>query len=253
MLAIAAFAIQSAMSNTHAIISQSREKTLVIGHRGAMASHPENTLPSFEAAIQSGASATECDIWMSSDGVPMVIHDSTVKRTFEPHTGYVKDFTVSELQKMGVPTLDELCELVRDRIVLVVEIKGGEGVVPAVVDTLEQNRLVDQSIIFSFTSDYVAEAKRLNPSQYCVWLSGSGYQDSQLPDLDKQLKANNADAVGFNVMSARASLLAWLRKRKTPVFIWTVAPGSRIDYLKENRANFIITNHPNEVREQLGG
>ena len=54
---------------------------LIIGHRGASAIAPENTLAAFARAIQDGADGIEFDVRLSQDGVPVVIHDATLART----------------------------------------------------------------------------------------------------------------------------------------------------------------------------
>ena len=60
----------------------------VIGHRGASATHPENTRAAFEAALAAGADGVECDLHMLADGEIVVLHDDTLRRTasdaFEP-------------------------------------------------------------------------------------------------------------------------------------------------------------------------
>ncbi|MGE5147834.1 MAG: glycerophosphodiester phosphodiesterase family protein, partial [Candidatus Eiseniibacteriota bacterium] len=53
----------------------------LVGHRGAAALAPENTLAGFRAAAAAGVTAVEFDVRLSADGVPMVIHDATVERT----------------------------------------------------------------------------------------------------------------------------------------------------------------------------
>ena len=53
----------------------------VIGHRGAAAHAPENTLASFREARRRGASWVEADIMLTTDGVPIVMHDESLKRT----------------------------------------------------------------------------------------------------------------------------------------------------------------------------
>ena len=63
----------------HILLDTTRR--LIIGHRGAAAHAPENTLPSFRLAERAGADALELDIHMSADGVPVVIHDPTLLRT----------------------------------------------------------------------------------------------------------------------------------------------------------------------------
>ncbi|MFO0687592.1 MAG: glycerophosphodiester phosphodiesterase [Myxococcota bacterium] len=53
---------------------------IVIGHRGAGGEHPENTLPSFEAALAQGAAILESDVHRTRDGVPILLHDPTLER-----------------------------------------------------------------------------------------------------------------------------------------------------------------------------
>lgn len=56
------------------------DRPLVIGHRGAAGTHPENTLASFAAALDQGAQILESDIHVSRDGVPLLLHDPDVAR-----------------------------------------------------------------------------------------------------------------------------------------------------------------------------
>src|SRR5262249_5510589 len=77
----------------------------VIGHRGAMAYAPENTLASFREARRRGATWVEIDVKLTVDGVPIVMHDASLKRT----TGVdrlVAKTPHAELPK-GVPTFEE--------------------------------------------------------------------------------------------------------------------------------------------------
>ena len=48
---------------------------VIVAHRGASITHPENTLPAFEAAIGLGARIVELDVRVSADGVPVVMHE----------------------------------------------------------------------------------------------------------------------------------------------------------------------------------
>ncbi len=71
-------------------------RRLVIGHRGAPAEAPENTLPSFARALERGADALELDVRLSADGVAMVVHDPTLDRTTD-RSGPVAACTASAL------------------------------------------------------------------------------------------------------------------------------------------------------------
>ncbi len=56
-------------------------RPLLLGHRGAMARAPENTLGAFRAAVDDGADGFELDVQLTADGVPVVLHDDTLDRT----------------------------------------------------------------------------------------------------------------------------------------------------------------------------
>jgi glycerophosphoryl diester phosphodiesterase len=98
----------------------------VIGHRGAKAYAPENTLASFREARRRGATWVEIDIKLTADGVPIVMHDPSLKRT----TGVdrlVAETRRAELPK-DVPTFEEAIACFQEqRLGCNVEIKPDEG------------------------------------------------------------------------------------------------------------------------------
>ncbi len=61
--------------------SEKNNRPLIIGHRGSSAFAPENTMIAFRQSFEDGADGIEFDVQLSKDGVPVVIHDSTLKRT----------------------------------------------------------------------------------------------------------------------------------------------------------------------------
>lgn len=97
----------------------------VIGHRGAAAHAPENTLAGFRKAAELGARMVEFDVKLTRDGVPVVLHDDTVDRTTDG-TGAVRDLGFAEIRALDaggwfapafagarVPTLEEVLALCR--------------------------------------------------------------------------------------------------------------------------------------------
>lgn len=79
--------------------SNPKPLSVVIGHRGLAARFPENTLVSFAAAFQAGASMIELDLRLSADGQAVVIHDAGVDRTTNG-TGLVKNMSLKNLQQL---------------------------------------------------------------------------------------------------------------------------------------------------------
>lgn len=75
-------------------------------HRGCSLRYPENTLLAFEkAANLDGLEGIELDVQMSKDGGLVIIHDEQLDRTTDG-TGFVKDYTLSELKKFHIKTIN---------------------------------------------------------------------------------------------------------------------------------------------------
>lgn len=102
-----------------------------IAHRGLHdATRPENTLAAFEAAATAGY-PIELDVHCSRDGVVVVFHDDTLDR-LTARTGRLDQALWGELRTMAIghsdqtiPSLDEVLDLVADRVPVVVEVKNG--------------------------------------------------------------------------------------------------------------------------------
>lgn len=241
----------SAKPNTAEIVRRSWNETLVIGHRGAAAYKPENTLPAFEEAIACEAVAAECDIHLSKDGEMIVMHDATLDRT-TTLKGAVKETPWPVMKAAGVPSLPDLTQLTKDRIVLVVEIKAGEGIEKKMVDHLNAQKMREQTIIFSFGAEHIAEVKRLDPKFYSVWLVGKKLEPASYASTIEESKKIGASGIGLAYNNVTPEFVKLAHDQKIPIFVWTVPPGPEVDRLKAMKVNFIITNHPRDVRKQLG-
>jgi len=136
----------------------------IIGHRGACAHEPENTLRSIRRAIDDGAEMVEIDIRYAS-GEILVIHDATVDRTTDGQ-GSVHSMSLAQIRELDagkgekVPTLAEVIETVRGKCGLNIEIKESK-VVPALCELLERMKLhqSDEILISSFHSAALVEAR----------------------------------------------------------------------------------------------
>jgi glycerophosphoryl diester phosphodiesterase len=107
----------------------------VIGHKGASALAPENTLASFKKAIELGVDMIELDVRNTKDEQIVVIHDETLDRTTNG-TGFIHDYTLEEIKSLDagswfdpkfrdekVPTIKEVLDLVAGRCKVLIEIK----------------------------------------------------------------------------------------------------------------------------------
>ncbi|GGD81885.1 glycerophosphodiester phosphodiesterase family protein [Paenibacillus nasutitermitis] len=150
-----------------------KSAVLVAGHRGYASAYPENTLLSFQQAMENGVDMLEFDLRLSADQVVMVIHDETVDRTTNG-TGKIADYTAAELQRLDagswfgtpfkglqIPTLSELCELIKPypNILLNVEIKpapDAKEVTDKAIDMLTSYGYLERCVFTSFDAAIVA-------------------------------------------------------------------------------------------------
>jgi glycerophosphoryl diester phosphodiesterase len=139
---------------------------MIMGHRGAAALEPENTLLSIERAMEIGVDAVEIDVHMSKDEQLVVIHDSTVDRTTDG-TGLVGSYTLKEIKALDagkgetIPTLQEVVGLIDNKVTLVIELKE-EGTEKRVVDLVRKNNVEDNVYVISFWHRLVKTVKEMD-------------------------------------------------------------------------------------------
>ncbi|UUZ82261.1 hypothetical protein LJK88_49015 [Paenibacillus sp. P26] len=146
---------------------------IVAGHRGYKSAYPENTLLSFQKALELGVDMLEFDLRFSKDKAVVVIHDETVDRTTNG-SGKVSDFDLEELKRLDaggwfgpvfeglkIPTLRELCSLLEayPKVLLNVEIKPQEeatAVADQAIAILEEYGFLSRCVFTSFDADVIA-------------------------------------------------------------------------------------------------
>lgn len=160
----------------------------LIAHRGSSADRAENTIASFDLAMEQGFSYLELDVHLAKDGVPVVMHDSDVDRTSNA-SGPISSYTSRELSDLdvtswfklthgdpgaveGVPTLDEVLSRYKENAHIFIEIKSGEvALISAIEQSLKRvgwlkNRTepfngIPGASIISFDPDQVIRSKNL--------------------------------------------------------------------------------------------
>jgi len=141
--------------------------TKIVGHRGVAGYAPENTLRSFEMAIEFGCDRAELDVHLSKDGEVIVIHDDDVAR-ITGGVGKVADMTLAKLKELRcpeyqeIPTLQEVIDLTKGKISLQIELKA-KGTPEAVNRLLLKNGIEGDVVLISFDVELLREMKKLNP------------------------------------------------------------------------------------------
>jgi glycerophosphoryl diester phosphodiesterase len=241
---------------------------LLIGHRGYSALAPENTLPSFQLALNAGADLIELDYHKSQDGVPMVIHDPILDRTTNARKKWklrrikVSSKTSAEIQTLDagswfdekffgakVPTLVEVLELIcGSGAVAVIEHKSGDA--RTLADLLREQDRIHQVVVISFNWKFLRELHALAPELVLgalgppARLSNGGrpihprrHLSSRLKDL---VKTGARIAVWNRKLSKRSVQAA--HRRGVKVWIYTVDEVRIARQLLKRGVDGIISN-----------
>jgi glycerophosphoryl diester phosphodiesterase len=227
---------------------------LIIGHRGASADAPENTLAAFALAIEQGADGIELDVQLSADGWPVIIHDDSVDRTSNG-SGRVAEMTVAQLRALDlgleqtVPTLDELFEAFGPTLLYNVELKGSglldRGLEAAVADRIEAHQLESQVLVSSFDSFSARRARRHLSRTTPVGL----IRESRVMQVAHRLVAAEADHPDYRLVDE--AYMGWAREHGLRVNVWTVDDPAEARRLVNLGVHGIITNKPALIRTQL--
>ncbi|TBL81758.1 glycerophosphodiester phosphodiesterase [Paenibacillus thalictri] len=142
-----------------------------LAHRGYPKRYPENTMVSFQAALDLSFSHLELDVQLTQDGVPVVIHDTTVNRTTNGK-GKVIDYTFEELRKLDagggqqIPTLEEVLTLAKGKALVDIELKQSGDLYPGleqkVLDTIASCGMQNEVFVTSFDHYSIIKMRELS-------------------------------------------------------------------------------------------
>lgn len=232
---------------------------LVIAHRGASSLAPENTMAAVRAALDLGVDVIEIDVHRTSDGELVVIHDVTVDRTTDGE-GFVSRLTLAEMQQLDagswfghsfsnerIPTLKEVLEAVKDKVTLLIELKGPRTEVRT-VELVRELGMSNQVILQSFDFQQIQKAKEKAPEIPTVFLVGKPSHSSD-PARAAEWMANIAEYVGASGIAVRHNwwtpeLMDLAVARDLDIFVWTVDRKADMRKFIRQGVQGIITNKP---------
>lgn len=245
---------------------------LIIAHRGASLIAPENTLAAFALAMESGANGIELDVRLSRDGVPVVIHDVTLRRTGLRDEAVALDakqlgevdagswfnrahpkHAHEEYAREGVPTLDRVFRLLRDRDArLYVEMKFGadEGTVDlaqAVARLIKDHKLHSRTVVVSFDLAAIARIKQTDPAIRTGALFEPKSDLTTVVRKQRMIKAaiaHGANEILLHRSIATRSAVRLAVEAGLPAVVWTVDDPKWIGRARRLGIYALITNDP---------
>lgn len=232
--------------------------TLILGHRGARAYFAENTLLSFENAINQGADGIELDIHLSKDGQIMVFHDFTLDRMCGVN-GAIYEYTEEALKKLkvqfknqyeAIPTLEEvlilltsLQEKMHKNLILNVEFKAGgdfyKNIEQSTLDLCNRYLPKEQVIYSSFDHYALKRIKEIDSTAITGILTSCA-----LVDPWEYVHKLNADFYHPSFMTLNKHNLESYKAHEIQLNPYTVNDTNYARLFIENNLHSIITDTP---------
>ncbi len=237
------------------------ENIKVISHRGNSSANllsdcgvvdvPENTLAAFKIAKQRGFEYVECDVTFTSDGVPVLLHDTTINRTARNADGTVisttiniSDITYQEVLNYDfgiwisnefvgekIPTFEEFIVLCK-RIGLkpYIELKGGtEEQIKVLINMVKRYAMTENSTWVSFNSDKLKQISKELPKAR-LGLSGGIEHNNDIIEKIKSLRTESNEVFYF----------AWYENAKEDIVLKLVSENIPLEVYGSGSVNAII-------------
>ena len=240
---------------------------LKIGHRGAKAYAPENTISSFKKALEMGVDMVEFDVRITKDKYPVVVHDSQLARLGRKFR-LVKNLNLDQIKKIkikkkeNIPTLGEVLDVLGNKVGMDIELKV-KGSAQIVVQTLRDYKIDFKNIMISSNlAVEIRTAESLEPEITTALIFRSGNSISFWFVLDFLailflpitvhyiswlVKRANADYLNINHHFLDRKKVNRFKRNGIKICAWTVDNVKKINYLKELGVDGIITNYPDRL------
>jgi glycerophosphoryl diester phosphodiesterase len=241
----------------------------VVGHRGAAALWPENTLPSFRAARDAGAVMIEFDVQQSADGELFVFHDHTLERLCgESLVASLLPWEVLSQKIVGdvegqvvpMPLVDDVFAALRRSVFYNVELKTDAvhfpGIEEKLVAVMTKHEVAERVLVSSFYHQSLREIRRWS-SDLALGLLLSQEQArrfSRPTDIVSYAREHDCFALhpDFRLLQQWPELVPTCHATKLRVFPWTVDEPRDWQFLVgELQVDGIITNDPGKLYEWL--
>ena len=199
----------------------------LFAHRGASATHPENTVEAFRAAVTAGADGVELDVWAHPDGRLLVHHDELPPGERRP----------------SVPTLDEALDACGD---LIVNIEVKRAPAAALLDALS-GRPRDRLLLSSFDAALMDELHRLDPAVPTAQLT---LRPVTVRAITRCAAAGHV-AIHPHHLSVTARLVERCHVAGLAVNTWTVDDPARLRQLAVWGVDGVCVNDPAAAKRAL--
>lgn len=228
----------------------------IIAHRGSSFEAPENTLAAFNLAIEQGVDGIEFDVRETEDHIPVVIHDSTTRRTTNDITSnLVSRVTYDYLSQLDagsffsldyrgekIPTLAESLSVIKGSARVFVELKvSSTSLEELTMELLSIYDMLDEAVIMSFDYRQLNRIKDNYPMVKTMLLVPIFYGN-----IDPILSYRYIDYYGFSyqMILTYPEYIEKAHQLGKSIYAWTVNSESSIRKVVNSDVDGIITDKP---------
>jgi glycerophosphoryl diester phosphodiesterase len=230
----------------------------VYAHRGASADFPEHTRQAYLAAIKQGADGFECDIRLTKDSIPILWHDSTLRRIASV-PGDIAGLTLKEIRGRypQVMLLSELLDLaIAHGKDLAIETKHpvptGRQVETVLVQQLKnrESEIANSGIEISVMSFswFAIEIMRRSLSEINTVM----LLNPRTVRITNRFTSAQSLGPSIEMIKKNSEFISTAKKAGKRLFVWTVDEPADVEFCASNRIDVVITNKPAQARKVLG-
>ena len=261
--------LSASMLNT--ALAQPSEVTMpergLCAHRGAMDTHPENTLPALMEAAELGAQMIEFDIQLTKDSVMVIMHDDNVDRTTNG-TGNVSNLTYNYLRSLDagikksekfkgtlIPTFEEVLAAMPDNVWLNCHLKGDEAVGKAAAAMLEKSGRLHQAFLTCSEKASIAARKQVPGILICNGENSYRRNTPKYVAETIKMKANFIQLLRPESGEDRKPLIDSLKENKVKINFFYAETAQELSDLFKMGVDFVLVNNVGQLlpeTEKLG-
>lgn len=233
------------------------------GTNGTAGVYPENSIESYNYAVENGANAIETDIHMTSDGELVVIHDETTNRTStcsltvknstlaQLTACYLKSSDTGSATTYKIPSFKQLLEEYKDRdTVLVIEIKDNQAITGLkAIQMLKQYNMMDRAAFIGFATTSIKEVKKTAPELAVGYLNSVNMKN--FGDYQKTASLYFNQGIGLSPNYGYLDTEGVLNSNVRGNVYWAWTFSNNIDiFTKMKMGNLCFTtNYPSVVKD----
>ncbi len=250
------------------------KRPVVYAHRGASGYRVENTVPSFEQAVEMKADAVEFDVQLTADGSVVVFHDFTLSRLFNVDAP-VAALTARELRTyrisdpvdgkpVGIPSLEEVLTAIAHRIRMNIELKIEDtrrdridALCGTVFERIQKYDLQEEVIVSSFNIGAIRQMRRIAGGVRIAVLvdqfvddtmPGTAGQEGTLSYFLQTAHELKAAAINASYGMLDAARVQRIHDSGFEVNVYTVNNEELVKMLMNQGVDGFFSNYPDKVR-----